>query len=102
MSFDLTRSRALWNRSRLDLESDEALAQILDWGELDAWIRPKPSLTWSRPARPATPTDPPRKAPMPSTELRRGRASAIVPRELALSHSDGPSWTRFDGCPACE
>jgi hypothetical protein len=26
-----------WNRSRLDLESDEVLAQILDRGALDAW-----------------------------------------------------------------
>ena len=33
----LERSRALWNRSRLDLESDEVLAQILDRGELAAW-----------------------------------------------------------------
>jgi len=33
----LARSRALWNRSRLDLESDEVLAQILDRGELEAW-----------------------------------------------------------------
>jgi len=37
MSFDLTRSRALWNRSHLDLASDEVLAQILDRGELEAW-----------------------------------------------------------------
>ena len=35
--FDLTTSRALWNRSHLDLESDEVLAQILDRGELEAW-----------------------------------------------------------------
>jgi hypothetical protein len=33
----LDRSRALWNRSRLGLESDEALAQILDRGEIAAW-----------------------------------------------------------------
>ena len=26
-----------WNRSRLDLDSDEVLAQILDRGELAAW-----------------------------------------------------------------
>jgi len=26
-----------WNRSRLDLESDEVLAQILDRGNLEAW-----------------------------------------------------------------
>ena len=35
--FDLGRSRALWNRDRLDLASDEVLAQLLDRGELDAW-----------------------------------------------------------------
>jgi hypothetical protein len=33
----LARSRALWNRSRLELESDEVLAQILDRGEIEAW-----------------------------------------------------------------
>jgi hypothetical protein len=26
-----------WNRTRLDLRSDEMLAQILDRGDLDAW-----------------------------------------------------------------
>jgi hypothetical protein len=35
--FDLARSRALWNRNRLDLASDEILAQILDRGEIEAW-----------------------------------------------------------------
>jgi hypothetical protein len=35
--FDLASSRALWNRSRFDLESDEVLAQLLDRGELEAW-----------------------------------------------------------------
>jgi hypothetical protein len=30
-------SRALWNRSGLDLASDEVLAQILDRGELASW-----------------------------------------------------------------
>lgn len=35
--FDLSTSQALWNRERLDLRSDEVLAQILDRGELDAW-----------------------------------------------------------------
>ncbi len=35
--FDLASSRALWNRSRLDLGSDEVLAQLLDRGELEAW-----------------------------------------------------------------
>ena len=35
--FDLSRSRALWNRSRLELRSDEVLAQLLDRGELEAW-----------------------------------------------------------------
>ena len=33
----LERSRALWNRSRLDLGSDEILAQILDRGSMDDW-----------------------------------------------------------------
>ncbi len=37
MSFDLSRSQALWNRNGLNLESDEVLAQILDRGELEAW-----------------------------------------------------------------
>ncbi|HET6204687.1 MAG TPA: hypothetical protein VFI25_17985 [Planctomycetota bacterium] len=35
--FELDRSRALWNRDRLDLASDEVLAQILDRGEVEAW-----------------------------------------------------------------
>ncbi|HYG61421.1 MAG TPA: hypothetical protein VEL74_02465 [Thermoanaerobaculia bacterium] len=35
--FDLSTSRALWNREGLNLESDEVLAQILDRGELEAW-----------------------------------------------------------------
>lgn len=35
--FDLSQSSALWNRSRLALESDEVLAQILDRGEIEAW-----------------------------------------------------------------
>lgn len=30
-------SRALWNRSALDLDSDEVLAQILDRGEIATW-----------------------------------------------------------------
>jgi hypothetical protein len=33
----LESSRALWNRTGLALESDEALAQILDRGEIGAW-----------------------------------------------------------------
>jgi hypothetical protein len=33
----LERSRALWNRSKLDLRSEEILAQILDRGEIEAW-----------------------------------------------------------------
>jgi hypothetical protein len=33
----LARSRALWNRTHLDLRSDEVLAQILDRGDLDDW-----------------------------------------------------------------
>jgi len=35
--FDLSTSRALWNRAGLALESDEILAQLLDRGELEAW-----------------------------------------------------------------
>jgi hypothetical protein len=34
---DFPTSRAGWNRSALDLDSDEVLAQILDRGELAAW-----------------------------------------------------------------
>lgn len=34
---DFSASRAGWNRSALDLDSDEVLAQILDPGELAAW-----------------------------------------------------------------
>ena len=37
MSGALEKSRALWNRDRLDLRSDETLAQILDRGEMAAW-----------------------------------------------------------------
>ena len=33
----ISSSRALWNRSGLDLASDEVLAQILDRGEIAAW-----------------------------------------------------------------
>jgi len=33
----LESSRALWNRSHLDLRSIETLAQILDRGEVAAW-----------------------------------------------------------------
>lgn len=33
----IARSRALWNRDALDLESDEVIAQILDRGEMAAW-----------------------------------------------------------------
>ena len=33
----LERSPALWNRSRLELESDECLAQILDRGTIEDW-----------------------------------------------------------------
>ncbi|MGH7151351.1 MAG: hypothetical protein ACREIU_11670 [Planctomycetota bacterium] len=36
-SFDMRRSRALWNREGLDLASDEVLGQILDRGEVEAW-----------------------------------------------------------------
>ena len=37
MSDRLERSRALWNRTSLDLRSDEVLAQLLDRGEMAAW-----------------------------------------------------------------
>jgi hypothetical protein len=30
-------SRALWNRTAADLDSDEVLAQLLDRGEMAAW-----------------------------------------------------------------
>jgi len=33
----LERSRALWNRDRFDLGSDEILAQLLDRGSLEDW-----------------------------------------------------------------
>jgi len=33
----LRRSRALWNRTRCDLENHETLAQILDRGEIEVW-----------------------------------------------------------------
>lgn len=33
----LSASRALWNRTGLDLRSDEILAQILDRGTLEDW-----------------------------------------------------------------
>jgi hypothetical protein len=33
----LERTVVGWNRSHLDLESDEVLAQILDWGDVEAW-----------------------------------------------------------------
>ncbi len=36
-TWHLEHSRALWNRSHLDLKSDEILAQILDRGEIEAW-----------------------------------------------------------------
>jgi hypothetical protein len=31
------KSRALWNRNALELESDEILAQLMDRGEVAAW-----------------------------------------------------------------
>jgi hypothetical protein len=37
MSGTLAASRALWNRGRLDLASDETLAQLLDRGDLADW-----------------------------------------------------------------
>jgi len=33
----LERAVVGWNRSRLDLASDEVLAQILDRGDIEAW-----------------------------------------------------------------
>ena len=33
----LTHSRALWNRTGLNLQSDEVLAQILDRGQMPEW-----------------------------------------------------------------
>jgi hypothetical protein len=33
----LAQSKALWNRDRLDLRSDEVLAQVLDRGSLEDW-----------------------------------------------------------------
>ena len=33
----LSLSRALWNRTRFELESDETLAQVLDRGSLEDW-----------------------------------------------------------------
>jgi hypothetical protein len=33
----LAHSRALWNRTCLDLASDETLAQVLDRGSLEDW-----------------------------------------------------------------
>ena len=37
MSGTLASSAALWNRDRLDLSSDEILAQFLDRGDLADW-----------------------------------------------------------------
>ncbi len=37
MTSRLDASRALWNRSRFDLRSDEILAQLLDRGDLLDW-----------------------------------------------------------------
>lgn len=37
MSASMHRLVTGWNRSRLDLDSDEVLAQILDRGDVDAW-----------------------------------------------------------------
>ncbi len=37
MTSKLEHSRALWNRSHLDLRSEETLAQILDRGDLEDW-----------------------------------------------------------------
>jgi hypothetical protein len=37
MMRSLERSAALWNRSHLDMQSAEIIAQILDRGEIAAW-----------------------------------------------------------------
>ena len=37
MKTTLESSRALWNRTTLNLESDELLAQLLERGEMNAW-----------------------------------------------------------------
>ena len=37
MTSALAWSRALWNRSHLDLRSEEMLAQIMDRGSVDDW-----------------------------------------------------------------
>ncbi len=37
MSRQLARSKALWNRSSVDLRSDEQLAQLMDRGSLSDW-----------------------------------------------------------------
>ena len=37
MKAPLENSRALWNRTALNLESDETLAQLLERGEMEAW-----------------------------------------------------------------
>ena len=38
MSTRLAVSKAMWNRSRLDLRSDEQLAQLMDRGTLADWV----------------------------------------------------------------
>lgn len=37
MNDNLQKSRALWNRERLELGSDEVIAQLLERGEIAAW-----------------------------------------------------------------
>jgi hypothetical protein len=37
MSARLAGSKALWNRSSVDLRSDEQLAQLMDRGSLSDW-----------------------------------------------------------------
>jgi hypothetical protein len=36
-ALSIESSRALWNRSRFNLESDEVLAQLLDRAEITVW-----------------------------------------------------------------
>jgi hypothetical protein len=45
----LSQSRALWNRTRLDLDSVEVIAQLLEYGTRDDW-RALYSLAAERPS----------------------------------------------------
>ena len=91
------RTRALeravtgWNRSRLDLRSDEVLAQILDRGDLEAWrelyaiARQEPDLR-SRILRAV------QVVPLPYPGFWRAALAALdepVDWSLPLPHDDG-------------